>query len=238
MLTLRLPHPQGDLLCCETCPATYHVECLGLEKGPSEDEDWHCPLCCCASCGGSSFQPPAAPPQAVQASSRTYRRFGIDCAGYTPKSSQGSQMCLAPAARPTRAAFSAEAERYCRSSGSRRRIRQPPGRGRRPRGPPGPVSATCRLSRLSWSLPRCANEHTQRARPWPYIQLSMLHRSTFATVCWFACRAWLGESCRALAWCLPGRPWRLPSPRRRGLPRRPVWTSTRWPPWRRACYKP
>ena len=59
---------QGDLLCCETCPATYHVECLGLAAGPLEDEDWYCPLCCCASCGGSKFGGPAALPQAAQVS--------------------------------------------------------------------------------------------------------------------------------------------------------------------------
>ena len=55
---------QGDLLCCERCPATYHLECLGPEQhAPTDDEDWFCPLCCCAACGGSSFAPPVdAPP--------------------------------------------------------------------------------------------------------------------------------------------------------------------------------
>ena len=58
---------QGDLLCCERCPATYHLECLGPQQhAPADDEDWFCPLCCCAACGGSSFGPPLAAPPASQ----------------------------------------------------------------------------------------------------------------------------------------------------------------------------
>lgn len=35
----------GDLLCCETCPAVYHLHCLKppLENVP--DGDWSCPVC-------------------------------------------------------------------------------------------------------------------------------------------------------------------------------------------------
>lgn len=34
---------QGDLICCETCPATFHTCCAGLDSIP--DEDWYCPAC-------------------------------------------------------------------------------------------------------------------------------------------------------------------------------------------------
>ena len=40
---------QGDLLCCETCPAVMHAQCAGLEQAPKGD--WHCSSCTCAACG-------------------------------------------------------------------------------------------------------------------------------------------------------------------------------------------
>lgn len=41
----RACHKLGDLLCCETCPAVYHLACLDppLEQVPSED--WICVIC-------------------------------------------------------------------------------------------------------------------------------------------------------------------------------------------------
>ncbi|XP_055631397.1 nucleosome-remodeling factor subunit NURF301 isoform X2 [Toxorhynchites rutilus septentrionalis] len=41
----RICHRLGDLLCCETCPAVFHLECVDppLEDVPSED--WQCNLC-------------------------------------------------------------------------------------------------------------------------------------------------------------------------------------------------
>ncbi|PRW44524.1 oxidoreductase [Chlorella sorokiniana] len=39
----------GDLVCCETCPAVYHADCVGL-PGPPEGE-YHCPRCRCSTCG-------------------------------------------------------------------------------------------------------------------------------------------------------------------------------------------
>lgn len=43
-----------DLLCCETCPAVFHLECLGLSAMPAE-EQWHCSACVCAACSRPSF---------------------------------------------------------------------------------------------------------------------------------------------------------------------------------------
>ncbi|XP_057458367.1 uncharacterized protein LOC130749097 [Lotus japonicus] len=34
----------GELLCCDACPRTYHLECLGLKSVPPEKE-WLCPNC-------------------------------------------------------------------------------------------------------------------------------------------------------------------------------------------------
>lgn len=55
MMTLGCVPAQGeDLLCCETCPAIFHLECLGLSAMPDEDH-WHCNACVCAACGQPGF---------------------------------------------------------------------------------------------------------------------------------------------------------------------------------------
>ncbi|DBB07124.1 TPA: hypothetical protein ACH3X1_011698 [Trebouxia sp. C0004] len=54
----------GDMLCCETCPATFHTECVGLSALP--DGDWWCPQCVCAVCGQAHFESQAQPTTAKQ----------------------------------------------------------------------------------------------------------------------------------------------------------------------------
>ena len=49
--------PQGEVVCCETCPAVMHAECTRLPAIPSAD--WHCPACACAACGHAGFGPRA-----------------------------------------------------------------------------------------------------------------------------------------------------------------------------------
>lgn len=48
---------QGDLLCCESCPAVFHAACLGLAAPP--EGDFHCPACRCTSCGAGGAGAPA-----------------------------------------------------------------------------------------------------------------------------------------------------------------------------------
>ncbi|XP_067647631.1 nucleosome-remodeling factor subunit NURF301 isoform X2 [Eurosta solidaginis] len=41
----RICHRLGDLLCCETCPAVYHLECVDPPLNDVPTEDWQCNLC-------------------------------------------------------------------------------------------------------------------------------------------------------------------------------------------------
>ncbi|KAI5633082.1 PHD-finger domain-containing protein [Phthorimaea operculella] len=41
----RVCHRLGDLLCCETCPAVYHLECVDPPLVDVPSEDWQCVLC-------------------------------------------------------------------------------------------------------------------------------------------------------------------------------------------------
>ncbi len=35
----------GDLLCCETCSAVYHLGCVDPPLAEVPEEDWHCSIC-------------------------------------------------------------------------------------------------------------------------------------------------------------------------------------------------
>ncbi|RZF42669.1 hypothetical protein LSTR_LSTR001464 [Laodelphax striatellus] len=41
----RICHRVGDLLCCETCPAVFHLECVEPPLNDVPQEDWQCGLC-------------------------------------------------------------------------------------------------------------------------------------------------------------------------------------------------
>ena len=41
----RICHKLGNLLCCETCPATYHLDCLNPPLTNVPEDDWICSIC-------------------------------------------------------------------------------------------------------------------------------------------------------------------------------------------------
>lgn len=41
----RICHRLGDLLCCETCPAVFHLECVEPPMENVPEEDWQCGVC-------------------------------------------------------------------------------------------------------------------------------------------------------------------------------------------------
>lgn len=41
----RICHRLGDLLCCETCPAVFHLECVDPPLVDVPQEDWQCSIC-------------------------------------------------------------------------------------------------------------------------------------------------------------------------------------------------
>ncbi len=49
-VTTRRTCTQGDLLCCETCPAVAHHYCLGFKEEPDENDVWYCDQCKCHGC--------------------------------------------------------------------------------------------------------------------------------------------------------------------------------------------
>jgi len=48
----RVCQKVGDLLCCETCPAVYHLHCLDPPLEDVPNEDWQCPICTAQQCKG------------------------------------------------------------------------------------------------------------------------------------------------------------------------------------------
>ena len=42
----------GKLLCCDGCPRSFHLQCCGLKKMPSEREDFFCDCCRAHAKGG------------------------------------------------------------------------------------------------------------------------------------------------------------------------------------------
>ena len=54
----------GSLLCCDGCPAAYHIRCLGEGPRSIPDGEWLCPEC---ALGGRGARPPGATPTSVAA---------------------------------------------------------------------------------------------------------------------------------------------------------------------------
>ncbi|KAL6880624.1 hypothetical protein ACP4OV_012189 [Aristida adscensionis] len=65
----------GDLLCCDHCPSTFHLDCLGIEM-PSGD--WYCRSCVCRFCG--SAQEKTSSTSDLLSCSQCLRKYHQGCA--------------------------------------------------------------------------------------------------------------------------------------------------------------
>ena len=43
----------GSLLCCDACPAAYHMRCIGESAKSLPPGEWRCPECAMGGRGGS-----------------------------------------------------------------------------------------------------------------------------------------------------------------------------------------
>ncbi|KAF5204706.1 Chromatin remodeling [Thalictrum thalictroides] len=74
----------GNLLCCESCPRTYHLQCLNPPLKRTPPGKWHCPTCC--EQNGSSRSMKNA-----ESTSRTRTRIIVKNSKYETKSSDSSK---------------------------------------------------------------------------------------------------------------------------------------------------
>ena len=47
----------GDLLCCETCSAVYHLGCVDPPLTEVPEDDWHCNICVAHEVRSQGAQP-------------------------------------------------------------------------------------------------------------------------------------------------------------------------------------
>ena len=47
----------GSLLCCDGCPAAYHMRCIGETAKSIPEGEWLCPECSVGGRGGTDMQP-------------------------------------------------------------------------------------------------------------------------------------------------------------------------------------
>lgn len=71
----RVCHRLGNLLCCETCPAVYHLECVDPPLDDVPSEDWQCNICKSHSVSGVND---CISSQEKQGSLCRHEHFGFD----------------------------------------------------------------------------------------------------------------------------------------------------------------
>nr|XP_029117134.1 uncharacterized protein LOC105033396 isoform X2 [Elaeis guineensis] len=69
----------GDLICCDGCPSTFHLDCLGIEMLPAGD--WHCTNCSCRFCGlvSPAVQESSLPPCPLLLCAQCGKKYHQNC---------------------------------------------------------------------------------------------------------------------------------------------------------------
>ncbi|KAI3459388.1 hypothetical protein Pfo_016051 [Paulownia fortunei] len=87
----------GDLICCDSCPSTFHQICLEIQMLPSGD--WHCPNCTCKFCGyasGNGAEENDSADDELNRCSFCEKKYHISCSERVhalPMSSNGASFC-------------------------------------------------------------------------------------------------------------------------------------------------
>ncbi|GER25081.1 acyl-CoA N-acyltransferase [Striga asiatica] len=85
----------GDLICCDSCPSTFHQICLEMQELPSGD--WHCSNCTCKFCGSVNvFEENESAGDELNGCSFCEKKYHKSCgekAGAPPLSSGGASFC-------------------------------------------------------------------------------------------------------------------------------------------------
>ncbi|KAL8129369.1 hypothetical protein V2J09_018524 [Rumex salicifolius] len=72
---------EGNLVCCDGCPAAYHSRCVGIASNLLPDGDWYCP-----ECVNNRFNPEITPQKLIRGAellgADPYGRIYFHCCGY------------------------------------------------------------------------------------------------------------------------------------------------------------
>ncbi|XP_024520610.1 uncharacterized protein LOC112342677 isoform X1 [Selaginella moellendorffii] len=76
----------GQLICCDHCPATFHLHCILLKSLP--EGDWFCPRCRCPVCGAGQFDG-----REVLYCTQCERNYHVECLNDGGASFASSRFC-------------------------------------------------------------------------------------------------------------------------------------------------
>lgn len=67
----------GELICCDSCPSTFHQACLYAQNLP--EGDWYCPQCTCQNCGEAVDRKQAPKPYGILTCRLCENSYHLEC---------------------------------------------------------------------------------------------------------------------------------------------------------------